>query len=82
MHKPDGRSRDPQPRRPAVAERASRVVHELSTPGGRPLCGADAVVAPPDRPLRVTCTSCLRLLADDTRRAAHAGSPRADESED
>ncbi|ACL65523.1 conserved hypothetical protein [Anaeromyxobacter dehalogenans 2CP-1] len=82
MHKPEARSHGAQPRRPAVAERASRVVHELSTPGGRPLCGADAVLAPPHQPLRVTCTACLRLLADDARRAAHAGSPRADESED
>lgn len=82
MQKPEARSREAQPPRPTAAEGAERVVHELSMPGGRPLCGTDTVVDPPREALRVTCPSCLRLLADDSRRAAHVGSPRADESED
>lgn len=82
MQKPGARSREAQPPRLTAAKGPARVIHELSKPGGRPLCGTETVVDPPREALRVTCTSCLRLLADDSRRAAHAGSPRSDESED
>jgi hypothetical protein len=58
------------------------IVHELSVPGGRPLCGAERVAEPPRPPGKVTCPSCARLLADATRRAAHAAGPREEETED
>jgi hypothetical protein len=57
--------------------------HELSVPGGRPLCGADADAAPPPDPVhRVTCPACARLVEDGERRVAHANQVRSDESED
>jgi hypothetical protein len=58
------------------------IVHELSAPGGRPLCGADTVAEPPRPPGVSPCPSCARLLADATRSAAHVARPRRDETED
>lgn len=57
--------------------------HDLSVPGGRPLCGADAVPGgqPREAP-RVTCPACARLVADDHRWSTHLMRPRSDESED
>lgn len=66
----------------AVASARAADIHELSVPGSRPLCGAETVGDPPSRPAAVSCPSCLRLLADDVRRAAHAERPGVDESED
>jgi hypothetical protein len=58
-------------------------VHDLSVPGGRPLCGADAVMDPPPRQAApVSCPACVRLLGDDARRKAHAARPHAHESDD
>lgn len=62
--------------------RRTRLTHDLSVPGGRPLCGADAVAEPP-RPVRVvTCPACTRLIEDAARRGVHAASVRSDESEE
>jgi hypothetical protein len=63
---------------------APSVHHDLSTPGDRPLCGAEEANASgtrdPDRP--VTCAACQRLRADDARRAVHRAQPERSESED
>ncbi len=57
--------------------------HDLSVPGGRPLCGADAVTNPPPDPARpVTCPACARLVEDKARDAVHEMGPRSDESEE
>lgn len=57
--------------------------HDLSVPGGRPLCGADADTRPPRHPApRVTCAACARLVEDAARRTAHARQPGSDESEE
>jgi hypothetical protein len=73
-----------EPREPAAgAPVPSGRVHDLSVPGGRPLCGADAVMDPPPRSTApVTCPSCARLLDEDAQRRAHAARPQAEESED
>lgn len=61
----------------------ARLSHELSVPGGRPFCGAEAVSDPPPDPARpVTCPACARLIEDEARRSAHEQRPRSDESED
>ena len=74
----------PEPRdRRAGAPIPSDDVHDLSVPGGRPLCGAEPGMAPPARPAApVSCPACARLVADDVRRKAHAPPPHAKESED
>lgn len=66
----------------ARASARSGDVHDLSVPGGRPLCGADAVADPPRRAAAVSCPSCARLLGEEARRRAHAAGAQADESED
>jgi hypothetical protein len=58
-------------------------VHDLSVPGGRPLCGADSVTEPPPSPaMPVSCPSCARLLGDAARSKARSARPGAEESED
>lgn len=68
--------------RAVAAPAPDHVVHDLSVPGGRPLCGADAVVAPPRVAEPVSCPSCARLLGDEARRRAHFAAPHLDEPED
>lgn len=55
--------------------------HDLSVPGGRPLCGADAVTGPELHPApAVTCPACARLVREAARREARHVRPH--ESED
>lgn len=75
---------DPRVMKDTVSARPVETIHELSAPGGRPLCGADPALssAPRHTPATPSCAACLRLLENDARRAAHLAAPRGDESED
>jgi hypothetical protein len=60
------------------------VEHDLSTPGDRPLCGADGanVSGTRDTGHPVSCSACQRLRENDVRRAAHLAHPGPSESDD